>query len=220
MCCPSGRRREGRGRSQPKYLDDSSTTSGPAPPPYYQSPPPFSQPYQSPYVPPVFRGPQVAQFDSPARSTAHTPPHEVNEDALPAMPTWNESVTRRVEDTSDPHHDDMELAPLSTGSVPPPPAGSRIGRSGYMEVPTSSGPDGPSPYYGHSDYAYADHPYGPASSPPPASMFSFAPSTAPPTYVSVPDDYPYRPSSPPSRPPTILMTGQGRRPAPNSTRIV
>jgi hypothetical protein len=78
---------------------------------------PANDPYRPPPGPPVYRGaqvsapqvsaPQVARFDSPTSPAAA----KVNEDALPAMPSWNDAVTRRVED--DTPQDAMEMEPLN-----------------------------------------------------------------------------------------------------------
>ncbi|KAF7714789.1 Uncharacterized protein PECH_007309 [Penicillium ucsense] len=100
-CCPSGRRREKR----PKHYDE------PAP---YQPPPPQNPhtAYQPPSAPPIYRGAsQTATFDSSSKSPA------VNEDALPAMPTWAAAVEKHVEDKS--HHDEMELEPLNSSQNTP-----------------------------------------------------------------------------------------------------
>lgn len=75
-------------------------------PMYHQPPPPPpSNTYRPPPAPPVYRGQQVARFDSPSS------PKVANEDALPAMPSWDNAVTRKVEDTSP--RDDMEMEPLN-----------------------------------------------------------------------------------------------------------
>ncbi|KAJ5414203.1 hypothetical protein N7509_000830 [Penicillium cosmopolitanum] len=95
-CCPSGRRRN----KQPKYYDD---------PPLHQPPPPSANPtYQSSPAPPVYRGAtqtQTATFDTPKTANSH-----VDEDALPAMPTWANAVDKHVEDET--HHEDVEMKPL------------------------------------------------------------------------------------------------------------
>lgn len=103
-CCPSGRRRN----KQPKYYDE--------PTPYNQQPPP-PQPnphtaYTPSPAPPVYRGAvQTATFDNPK-----SPGAKIDEDALPAMPTWAAAVDKHVEDPS--HHDDVEMEPLNPHSHP------------------------------------------------------------------------------------------------------
>ncbi|KAL2789299.1 hypothetical protein BJX66DRAFT_236396 [Aspergillus keveii] len=115
-CCPSPRPKKA------KYADD----------PYHHQPPPMPQMppsnhgyqagyqggyqggYQSPQAPPTYRGAQVARFDTPS-SPGHS---KVNEDALPAMPSWDSAVTRRVEDTT-PHSEAVEMEPLNPVSRPP-----------------------------------------------------------------------------------------------------
>lgn len=253
MCCPDGSRR----RNRPKYLDDPAPYYNQSPPPPQPQPvqPPINTAYQSPYMPPPFRGPQVAQFDStPRHAPSPSPAPPVHEDSLPAMPTWDDAVTRRVEDTTSPtspRHEDMEMAPLNPSHQPPGSAHRLgLGRSGYMELPTSTAADLPSPtgYRGQTyDHvgAYTDYPpypyetssphehgvsrYSPGPAPAPV------PSTMPQTYVSEPQPHYYQsqqpaehayqeyppPSSPPldpGRPPSILMSG--RKPVPNSMRIV
>lgn len=64
----------------------------------YTPMPPTPQPYQG-YQPPqtimVYpQGPQTASFDQPSKSM------KVQEDSLPHMPSWDNAVTKRVEDTS------------------------------------------------------------------------------------------------------------------------
>ncbi|KAL3460243.1 hypothetical protein BJX64DRAFT_290410 [Aspergillus heterothallicus] len=114
-CCPSPRPK------RTKYADD----------PYHHQPPPMPQMpqmppqnhgyqagyqggYQSPQAPPTYRGAQVARFDTPS-SPGHS---KINEDALPAMPSWDSAVTRRVEDTT-PHSESVEMEPLNPVSRPP-----------------------------------------------------------------------------------------------------
>lgn len=73
---------------------------------YHQPPPPPpSNTYRPPPAPPVYRGAQVARFDNPSS------PKIANEDALPAMPSWDTAVTKKVEDTSP--REDMEMEPLN-----------------------------------------------------------------------------------------------------------
>lgn len=96
-CCPSG----GRRNKQPKYYDQ------PAP---YAQPPPQPNPHTAyqPSAPPVYRGAvqTTATFDNPKSPTDH-----INEDALPAMPTWAAAKDKHVED-----HDDVEMEPLNPHS--------------------------------------------------------------------------------------------------------
>ena len=94
-CCPSGRRRN----KTPKHFDD---------PTFHQPPPPAPNPiYQAPPAPPVYRGAQqTARFDAPK-----SPAVQVNEDALPEMPTWAGAKDKHIEDQD--HHEDVELAALN-----------------------------------------------------------------------------------------------------------
>ncbi|KAL5357510.1 hypothetical protein BJX96DRAFT_172588 [Aspergillus floccosus] len=113
-CCPSPRNKS------PKYLDD----------PYNHPPPPMPPPsnpvYQPSPAPPVYRGQQqVARFDAPK-----SPTPKINEDALPAMPSWDSAVTRRVED-KEAHSDAMEMEPLNPANHEP------------RRMPSNPGPHGP-----------------------------------------------------------------------------
>ncbi|KAH8427808.1 uncharacterized protein LDX57_005513 [Aspergillus melleus] len=135
-CCPS--RNKNR---QPKYMDDpyNAPLNQPYNQPYNQPPPmqpppmqppaPVNDPYKpSPSPATGYRGAQVARFDSPS-SPGHS---KFNEDALPAMPSWDNAVTRRVED-SDPHSDAMEMEPLNAANQPPhrTPSAPRPNAGGY-----------------------------------------------------------------------------------------
>ncbi|KAJ5504726.1 hypothetical protein N7463_007600 [Penicillium fimorum] len=88
-----------RRNKTPKHFDD---------PPFHQPPPPASNPvYQAPPAPPSYRGAQqTAHFDAPK-----TPAAQINEDALPEMPTWASAVDKHVEDPN--HRDDVEMEPLN-----------------------------------------------------------------------------------------------------------
>lgn len=125
-CCPSGRRRN----KSPKYYDD----------PFHQPPPPPKPTYQQPPAPtpPVYRGAvQTATFDSAPKSASS----KVDEDSLPAMPTWAGAVNKHVEDPN--HHDDVELEPLNPpdrkqGAGTPLHAG-----TAYSDYPPDRGAAGP-----------------------------------------------------------------------------
>ncbi|KAL4784310.1 hypothetical protein BJX76DRAFT_222327 [Aspergillus varians] len=174
-CCPSPRpKRE-------KYVDD----------PYHNQPPPMPQippanntfdpgyqgSYQASQAPPTYRGAQVARFDSQASPGTS----KMNDDALPAMPVWDNAVTRRVEDTSL-QQDAVEMEPLNPVNRPPhrTPSAPRSNAGGYMDpppirtatqndyYPDSHGYDNQNPYdyhaqgLGHSvatpyDQPYTDH---------------------------------------------------------------
>ncbi|KAJ5160798.1 uncharacterized protein N7482_007802 [Penicillium canariense] len=98
-CCPSGRRQN----KQPKHYDEPTS---------YQPPPPGPNPVYQPPAPPVYRGAvQTATFDAPKPPAA-----KVDEDALPAMPTWAAAVDKRVEEPA--HHDDVEMEPLHPQNHP------------------------------------------------------------------------------------------------------
>lgn len=138
-CCPSPRNKAPRS----KYLDD---------PGYHQPPPmPANDVYRPPPGPPVYRGAQVARFNSPTSP----PAAKVNEDALPAMPSWNDAVTRRVEDDSP--QDAMEMEPLNPAHqdyqrVQSPGRFNSPGQMGVPPIRTQTS----SPGYFHASSPYDD----------------------------------------------------------------
>ncbi|KAE8353601.1 hypothetical protein BDV28DRAFT_132790 [Aspergillus coremiiformis] len=125
-CCPSPRPKKGS-----KYLDEPYSQ-----PP--QRPPPLANnPYQSPPVLPTYRGAQVARFDNPPSPVTS----KANEDALPAMPTWDGAVTKTVEDTNR-HQDAMEMGHLNLSNQRPRrmPSAPRSHEGGYMgSLPVRTG---------------------------------------------------------------------------------
>ncbi|RDW93739.1 uncharacterized protein DSM5745_01061 [Aspergillus mulundensis] len=90
------------------------------------------QGYQTTQSLPTYRGAQVARFDAPTSPGIS----KMNEDALPAMPSWDHAVTRRVEDTS-PHSESVEMEPLSPVTRPPhrTPSAPRSNTPGYRGPP-------------------------------------------------------------------------------------
>lgn len=212
-CCPSPRKNKG---SRKQYMDDVS--------PYHQPPPPMPQAtvYQPPppVAPPTYRGAQIARFDTPSSPAASKTGFKVNEDALPEMPTWDNARTRRVEDTSSPRPEDMEMEPLNqprrSPSVPRspasfmgPPARTGTTPSFYGEqnihARRSPGPQSPpaataplSPY----DEPYGDYPYGmspPGPTPAPAPyaprQYTPMPSISPAPAAYTPSQYTPMPST-------------------------
>lgn len=179
-CCPSGSRSR---RRSPKYRDEPAAYYQPPPPPppqqrpqqqqqWAQAPaaalPQTANAYKSPAPISTYRGARTAQFDS-ASQRAPGPGSKINEDALPAMPTWDNAVTRRVEDTS-PDDDAMEMTPLNPSAQqqrqqPPPqqqqygmmPAARRNGAPYNSEMP-AYGASHPGPYQ-QSTPAYGYAPY-------------------------------------------------------------
>ncbi|KAJ5605807.1 hypothetical protein N7510_008588 [Penicillium lagena] len=149
-CCPSGRRRN----KQPKYYDE---------PPLHQPPPPSANPtYQPSPGPPAYRGQvQTARFDS------SKPSARVDEDSLPAMPTWDSAVEKHVEDPNA-NADEVEMEPLN-------PQGHGLDRKGSVSpgvayadfpppLPTNHGESSVYRGYGPND------PYG-RRSPGPGAAF-------------------------------------------------
>ncbi|RAL17258.1 uncharacterized protein BO97DRAFT_3035 [Aspergillus homomorphus CBS 101889] len=108
MCCPSPRNRQRKAQ----YSDD------PYPPPEMPGAMPPSMPVNTPYQPlqqpPVYRGAEVARFDAPTSPVGS----KFHDDALPAMPSWDNAVTKRVEDTG-PHVETVELEAMDHVSREP-----------------------------------------------------------------------------------------------------
>ncbi|KAL4797689.1 hypothetical protein BDV19DRAFT_387118 [Aspergillus venezuelensis] len=175
-CCPKPRPKRA------KFADD----------PYHQPPPmPAAMPpvnntynnsyetgfqggYQTPQAPPTYRGAQVARFDTPSSPGLS----KMNEDALPAMPTWEQGVNRRVEDTS-PQPDSVEMEPLrppqrtpsatAGGYMAPPQRTPSANSGGYMAPPQGTpsapraGPNGymrPPPIRTNMQNDYSPDPHG------------------------------------------------------------
>lgn len=123
-CCGACGRGGGGGRS--RHKDD-----------YQQMPPTPYQGYQPPAAPMQYNnGPQFATFDTPSKRPIHG-------DSLPAMPTWNDGRTRKVEDLSH-QEDDVEM-----GSMHP-----QQHRGGYDQVPNRepASPTYDTPYNHNHNY--------------------------------------------------------------------
>ncbi|PYH41442.1 uncharacterized protein BP01DRAFT_169014 [Aspergillus saccharolyticus JOP 1030-1] len=137
-CCPSPRNRQ----RKTKHLDDpypppDMPGSMPGAMPGSMPPPmPVKSPYQPPQAPPVYRGTEVARFDAPTSPAGL----KYNEDALPAMPSWDTAVTKRVEDTG-PHVETVELETMHHIGREPrrmpsaPRMNGGAGGGGYMGPP-------------------------------------------------------------------------------------
>lgn len=189
-CCPSGGRRGNKRVLTPPPGSYNNSAYGSALPPAPLPPQNFNQPYQS-HAPPTFRpapapapaptfnpappapapafntapkseAPQFARFD------AHAQP--VNEDALPAMPSWRDAKSVHVEEEVVPEkRDDVEMDRLDhNGSM----AGTSMaavaaggaarmspgpGRSPVHRTQTENG-------YGYSAQNYQNDPYASPSS--------------------------------------------------------
>ncbi|MCJ1473407.1 hypothetical protein MMC13_002058 [Lambiella insularis] len=159
-CCPSPRRRG------PKYAD----------PPQQFAPSPYQgyQPgYQPGPAPPMYKPqPQNAQFDAARKG-------KINEDALPAMPSWETASSRKVFDD---HNEDVELGPLDpfheqtapmlANQAPTPRVGSgdhsSAGVLPYQQYGAYHGGDLGNPYGQHN---YEDHPNPYGSIPAPAPSY-------------------------------------------------
>ena len=182
-CCPSGGRRGHKRVLTPPPRPYDNSAYGSSLPPAPAPPQNFNQPYQS-HAPPAFRpapapapaptfnpapaapayraapqpeAPQFARFDARAQP--------VNEDALPAMPSWRDAKSVHVEEEVMPEkRDDVEMdrldhngsmagtsmAAVAAGGaarMSPGPA-----RSPVHRIQTDNG-------YGYSAQAYQNDPY-------------------------------------------------------------
>ncbi|KKA23122.1 hypothetical protein T310_2848 [Rasamsonia emersonii CBS 393.64] len=207
-CCGSSRH---GGRS--KYADP--------PAPYYHQPPPppanMNYGYQQSPAPPAYRGPRTAQFDHPSS--------KVNDDALPAMPTWADAPTRRVKDTS-PVSEDVEMnrldAPTHAGTGTIPTTG-RVSRGGYTELPSSAASPPPvqEGYRGAEPSHFPKPPspqaagYGPRAAPAPYRGFENpgpAPASRAPNFHTPRPYDGLAPSSPTARQPPYPSYDQPQQP--------
>ncbi|KZF22406.1 hypothetical protein L228DRAFT_239375 [Xylona heveae TC161] len=103
-CCPSGRGGGRRHNRRDSY--QPAPYAPPFPPTGYQSAPPA----------PSYQPQQFAQFPINSRGGAgagKTPTAVVNEDALPAMPTWGTARTRHEEDHAPNNDSAVELGHLN-----------------------------------------------------------------------------------------------------------
>lgn len=172
-CCPSPRRRGGKeGYQQPAFQQQAF------PPPQQQYHNPQMQPMYAQQAGNGYRGQpgpaQTATFDAAPKMGRY------NEDALPAMPSWDNATSKHVED-----HDDMEMGNLDR--LPQSQQQGQHGNnpSGYDRQETSSnfGYVAPSSAPLH-DYAQ-HHQYAPTS--PTSTAY-------PPTYHTSPTSTMYEPT--------------------------
>ncbi|PGG95131.1 hypothetical protein AJ80_10021 [Polytolypa hystricis UAMH7299] len=118
LCCGGGGRRDRSKYTEQPTSYDPNQNYGYAPSP----------------APPVYQPPSYAQFDVGRNGPGGAKPN--NPDSLPAMPSWDNATTRRIEDTS-PAAQDLEMNRLdpstgqTMGTVSPRPT-----RGGYYEVPS------------------------------------------------------------------------------------
>lgn len=115
-CCPSGRRQRGSKYNEGPGLFHSAPYQG----------------YQPTPAPPAYEPPRFATFDAPTKSG------RLHDDALPAMPSWDNASTRKVEVVQ---HEDVEmghLGPTTSQTAGVLNTAGRDGRSRYSGMP--SGP--------------------------------------------------------------------------------
>jgi hypothetical protein len=203
---------------------------------YQQAPP--QQPYgaygyQQPTQPMMYgasggyRGPQTATFDAPTKQGAAT---GYNEDALPAMPSWDQAQSRHV------HDEDVEMEKLDQNTAQhesllnnQPNSGGRYYNNGAQDTAGDLGTMQASPYH---DYGAHQQFVSSPTSTAPGSMY-------PPTYHTRPQssvygEPQYAPSIPPSyhtaapsiaspvqqTPMPMPMGNMGRKPVQGSWRDV
>ncbi|KAK4990237.1 hypothetical protein LTR50_002711 [Elasticomyces elasticus] len=166
-CCNCGRRSKG-------YQQ---------PPVQYQQPP-YQQQYQS-QLPPIYNNPpaQYAQFDASGTKGGH----QIHEDSLPIMPSWDNAISRKVEDTTHPGElDDVEMEKLDQQGTQQAPmlsqTATQLQNSPYrtlsgaggaepeaMGMQNSYGYDADRPYqdYGHQQTGYTNPTYSQPTYPTP-----------------------------------------------------
>jgi hypothetical protein len=117
---------------------------------YAEGPPAFApyQGYQPAPNPPAYEPPKFATFDAPSKNG------KIDEDSLPAMPSWDTAASRRIEDTS--ADEDMEMGSLGTGAGPQIAHENRGHYSEISDYPASPHGNGPADYRG----ANMTHLYG------------------------------------------------------------
>lgn len=204
-CCPSPRQKQG-----------------------YQQPPPQPYPYnqyQSPMPPQYgntgyvgyggYRGPQTATFDVPSKKGAG-----YNEDALPAMPSWDNAASRHVED-DDVEMEKLDLTHAQQESLLPQNNGGRYYNN--QEAAGDLGTMRQGPYHNYDQHQqFVGSPvsstqnsmYPPAYRTRPASSVYEPMSAVPPSYRTGP---PSIASLPPQH---ASMAGIGRKPVQGSWREV
>lgn len=138
-CCPSGRHSR-----RSKRADEGSRFK---PNPYHGYQP-------TPHAPPAYEAPKFAQFETSSKNG------KPNEDSLPAMPSWDNATTKKVEDASP--QENMEMNDLSRRSgqgLMAAAASGPGGRGRYSQIGSNT-----SSPYGERPSPYAPphqmHPYG------------------------------------------------------------
>ena len=169
-----------------------------------------------------YRAPaQTATFDAPSQNQNG----KYNEDALPAMPSWNTAQSRRVED------EDVEMEKLNDQSGQQQSLLRNSGGRYYGNSPPKTYEEGDlgmtqaGPYHDYSQHQqFVASPTSTAA----PSMYPPTYHTRPPSSVYDPHANPYEASIPPSyrtAPPSIAPTqqmgyGVGRKPVQGSWREV
>lgn len=167
-CCGLGRgRRRARGQSNQPSMFNPMPYQGYQPANSNVAPPPYGQPPAA----------QYAQFDTPSAGGYRGAGKGGGEDSLPAMPSWQDARSTRVEDHEADHGQDVELGHLqkpamaSTTHLAPqqhgyPEADTHPVRSPHEAPPADyTGPDFSSPTQyqpPHSNTAYSA--YAPSES--------------------------------------------------------
>lgn len=111
LCCGCCRN-SGGGRRGDNYDPQMKNNGYVRPSDFNTGYPPQGQ-YRS-QAPPHYGPPATATFESPAKTARYG-----NEDALPAMPSWSDAQSRRIEDHSH-EHEDLEMGKLNNAGQTEP----------------------------------------------------------------------------------------------------
>ena len=188
-------------RSRNKGYDQPAATPRLQPYPQYQSAPPM---YAAPMQQPAQA--HYAQYDAPSGQKGY---RQGGEDALPAMPGWDNAATRRVEVEDD----DLEMEKLNQHSAQAQPM------LHHSQQPTQTSYGNGSPYGApqHQSSSTSYGSYGQQASNPYESYGQQERTS----YNQGHGDHHYAPSVPPSyrtAPPSVAGTGIGRKPVQGSWR--
>ena len=110
-CCGGGKRRDGYNEQPPPSY----------PPGGYNQP--YNQPYRSPQ-PLAYSSPQPQYNARGAQFATFDASKPINEDSLPAMPTWEDATSKKIETTEEPEGHEMDkldpdgLAPSGAPKLP------------------------------------------------------------------------------------------------------
>ncbi|KAK4983100.1 hypothetical protein LTR66_008957 [Elasticomyces elasticus] len=111
-------------------------------------------------MPPIYNNPpaQYAQFDASGTKGGH----QIHEDSLPAMPSWDNAISHKVEDTTHPSElDDVEMEKLDQQGAQQAPmlpqTATQLQSSPYQTLPGAGGAN-PEAVGMQNSYGYDAHP--------------------------------------------------------------